>query len=99
MFPAECLNIADLGCFTGPNTLLVVSQIMDIVDAACRNSNHQPPSFQSVLKRSSWKRLQQHFQVIILSGFYKNLEEEKGCKFRPNCFIAGYTWLFLRFDV
>ncbi|PIA36697.1 hypothetical protein AQUCO_03300129v1 [Aquilegia coerulea] len=35
-FPTKSLTIADLGCSSGPNSLLVISEIIEAVDSKCR---------------------------------------------------------------
>ncbi|XP_015868452.1 probable caffeine synthase MTL2 [Ziziphus jujuba] len=88
----ECLRIADLGCSSGPNTLLVASEIMDIIDAAsqCLN-NHQAPAFQVFLNDLPGNDFNTIFES--LPSFYKRLEKEKGSKFGP-CFISGMPGSF-----
>lgn len=88
----ECLRIADLGCSSGPNTLVVASEIMDIIDAASQClSNHQPPAFQVFLNDLPGNDFNTIFES--LPGFYKRLEKEKGSKFGP-CFISGMPGSF-----
>ena len=43
MFP-ECLKVADLGCSSGPNTLIVVSQMLDAIATTCTLLNRRPPA-------------------------------------------------------
>ncbi|KAJ0507959.1 putative salicylate carboxymethyltransferase [Helianthus annuus] len=35
----DCITVADLGCSSGPNTLLVASNIIDIVHEVCKENN------------------------------------------------------------
>ncbi|KAI7744322.1 hypothetical protein M8C21_032738 [Ambrosia artemisiifolia] len=42
----DCIVVADLGCSSGPNTLLVVSNIIDIVHEVCQENNREVPQFQ-----------------------------------------------------
>ncbi|PWA94464.1 S-adenosyl-L-methionine-dependent methyltransferases superfamily protein [Artemisia annua] len=42
----HCYNFADLGCSSGPNTLLVVSNIINEVHAVCKDKNLKTPQFQ-----------------------------------------------------
>ncbi|XP_071724901.1 S-adenosyl-L-methionine:benzoic acid/salicylic acid carboxyl methyltransferase 2-like [Rutidosis leptorrhynchoides] len=39
------LAIADLGCSSGPNTFLVTSEIIEVVDRICRNLNKEYPEY------------------------------------------------------
>ncbi|XP_017416422.2 probable jasmonic acid carboxyl methyltransferase 2 [Vigna angularis] len=45
----NCMKVADLGCSVGPNTLLVISNIINIVDTACTHLNCDLPTFQFYL--------------------------------------------------
>ncbi|GLT86200.1 hypothetical protein SLE2022_043560 [Rubroshorea leprosula] len=82
----DCLRIADLGCSVGPNTLLVVSEIIDVIEASCQRLNHSPPSIHAFLNDLHGNDFNTIFG--LLPSFYKNLEKEKGDKFKQ-CFIAG----------
>lgn len=82
----ECMNVADLGCSTGPNTLLVVEEILDSIEAASQKSNHKLPGIQFFLNDLPGNDFNTLFRS--LPGFCKKLKEERGNKFEP-CFIAG----------
>lgn len=43
--PITSLAIADFGCSSGPNTLLVVSDIIKVVKKLCRQLNHESPEY------------------------------------------------------
>uniref|UniRef100_A0A2N9FDC0 Uncharacterized protein n=1 Tax=Fagus sylvatica TaxID=28930 RepID=A0A2N9FDC0_FAGSY len=90
LFP-ECLKIADLGCSSGPNTLLVVSEIIDIIGATSENLNRPPPSLQAFLNDLPSNDFNTIFKS--LQSFYKKLEAEKGNTF-GNCFISGVPGSF-----
>ncbi|XVE93667.1 hypothetical protein REPUB_Repub01dG0213900 [Reevesia pubescens] len=82
----KCLKIADLGCSAGPNTFLVVSEIMDIIDETCQRLKHPPPSLQAFLNDLPGNDFNTIFKS--LPSFYERLEQEKGNMF-GKCFIAG----------
>ncbi|KAK9129814.1 hypothetical protein Sjap_010301 [Stephania japonica] len=46
---SEVLRIADLGCSTGPNSLSVITNIIDTITMACKRLHRQPPEFQVFL--------------------------------------------------
>ncbi|KVH89257.1 hypothetical protein Ccrd_008755 [Cynara cardunculus var. scolymus] len=46
---SHCFKIADLGCSSGTNTLLVARIIIDIVDEACKENDRKAPQFQVCL--------------------------------------------------
>ncbi|KAK3021250.1 hypothetical protein RJ639_047522, partial [Escallonia herrerae] len=87
----ECLEIADLGCSSGPNTLLVVSNIIDTVYDLCHEKNHKTPEFHASLNDLP----QNDFNTIFksLPAFYEKLRKKKGDKLGP-CFISGVPGSF-----
>ncbi|KAA8520355.1 hypothetical protein F0562_014611 [Nyssa sinensis] len=89
-FP-ECFNIADLGCSSGPNTLLVISNIIDTLHGLCLQNNGKAPEFQVFLNDLP----NNDFNTIFksLSTFYAKLKKEKGDKLGP-CFISGMPGSF-----
>ena len=80
----NCMKVADLGCSVGPNTLLVMSNIMDIVDAVCIRLNLELPTFQFYLNDLYGNDFNTIFKS--LPDFYTKLQQEKGHKF-GSCFI------------
>jgi len=84
-FP-NCLKVADLGCSSGPNALLVASNIINTVDAVSQNLSHESPMFQFFLNDLFGNDFNTTFK--LLPDFYKRLQEEKGHKFSP-CFFSG----------
>ncbi|GMY28511.1 jasmonate O-methyltransferase-like [Fagus crenata] len=89
-FP-ESLGIADLGCSSGPNTLSVISEIIDVIYAKCSDLGISTPE----LKISLNDLYSNDFNDIFgsLPAFYKKLEEEKGVGF-GQCFISGVPGSF-----
>ncbi|XP_021802312.1 3,7-dimethylxanthine N-methyltransferase-like [Prunus avium] len=90
LFP-ECLKVADLGCSSGPNTLLVVSDIIDSIRTTYHKLNRPPPSLQAFLNDLPGNDFNTVFRS--LPGFYKKLDEEHEKKF-GSCFIAGMPGSF-----
>ncbi|GMN37323.1 hypothetical protein TIFTF001_006724 [Ficus carica] len=74
-----------------PNTLAVVSDILDTIDATCRCLNKKPSVFQVFLNDLPGNDFNTIFQS--LPSFYERLEIEKGSKFGP-CFITGMPGSF-----
>ncbi|KAF8405265.1 hypothetical protein HHK36_010166 [Tetracentron sinense] len=87
----KSLGIADLGCSSGPNTFLVVSDLMDAVDRKRRQLGHQSPEYRVFLNDLPGNDFNTIFRS--LPGFYEKLREEKGDGFGP-CFIAGLPGSF-----
>ncbi|KAL4387396.1 hypothetical protein GQ457_09G028020 [Hibiscus cannabinus] len=93
MSSVECLKIADLGCSAGPNTLLVVSEIIDIIDETCQRLKRPPPCLQAFLNDLPGNDFNAIFSCSLPS-FYESLEREKGTEFGNNCFVAGVPGSF-----
>lgn len=90
LFP-ECLKMADLGCSAGPNTLLAVSKVMDIIGTKSQKLNRPPPSLQAFLNDLPGNDFNTIFKS--LPSFYKKLENEKGTSF-GHCFITAVPGSF-----
>ncbi|KAK7351867.1 hypothetical protein VNO77_11611 [Canavalia gladiata] len=84
-FP-NCLKVADLGCSSGPNALLVASNVINIVDDVSQTLNREPPMFQFFLNDLFGNDFNTTFKA--LPEFYKTLQNEKGHKFGP-CFFSA----------
>ncbi|KAG5008236.1 hypothetical protein JHK85_026778 [Glycine max] len=78
------MKVANLGCSVGPNALLVISNIIDIVNTACTSLNREPPKFQFYLNDLFGNGFNTIFES--LPNFYTRLVEDKGHKFGP-CFV------------
>ncbi|KAK7394706.1 hypothetical protein VNO78_15241 [Psophocarpus tetragonolobus] len=74
----NCMKVADLGCSVGPNALLVISNIIDIVHMTCTCLNREPPTFQFYLNDLFGNDFNTIFKS--LPDFYKRLQEDKGHK-------------------
>ncbi|GJZ56860.1 benzoate carboxyl methyltransferase-like protein [Tanacetum coccineum] len=89
-------KIADLGCSSGKNTLLVVSNIIDILSEACKKSNRKPSQIQVCLNDLYGNDFNNHFKM--LPDFYEMLKKRNGEYVSP-CFVSApgsfYDKLFL----
>ncbi|XP_077210762.1 putative jasmonic acid carboxyl methyltransferase 2 [Tasmannia lanceolata] len=90
VFP-ESLGIADLGCSSGPNTLLVISEIIDAISLQCCKLNRSWPEFRVFLNDLPGNDFNTIFRS--LPGFYEKLKKAKGIDFGP-CFILGVPGSF-----
>ncbi|GAY67170.1 hypothetical protein CUMW_254450 [Citrus unshiu] len=86
-FPG-CFNVADLGCSSGPNTLLVVSKIIDSIHKLYHQVNKKLPEFQVFLNDLPGNDFNSIFES--LPDFYERIKKDK---FGP-CFIAGMPGSF-----
>ncbi|XP_020973628.1 7-methylxanthosine synthase 1 [Arachis ipaensis] len=89
----KCLKVADLGCSSGPNTLEVIYNIINIVYNTSSNLNLSSPDFQFYLN----DLFESDFNTIFksLPQFYKTLEGKKGNKIGP-CFINATPGTFYK---
>lgn len=89
-FP-ESIGIADLGCSSGPNSLLVISEIIDIIHAKCRNLGRPSPEFRVSLNDLPGNDFNSIFES--LPAFFKKQKQEKGIGF-GRCYISGVAGSF-----
>ncbi|CAL5332233.1 hypothetical protein CsSME_00013645 [Camellia sinensis var. sinensis] len=89
-FP-ESIGIADLGCSSGPNSLEVISEIIDIVYATNHRMGRPLPELRVSLNDLPGNDFNYLFES--LPEFYSKLKEEKGGCF-DRCFISGMPGSF-----
>eukprot|EP00268_Persea_americana_P038974 TRINITY_DN3860_c0_g1_i3.p1 TRINITY_DN3860_c0_g1~~TRINITY_DN3860_c0_g1_i3.p1 ORF type:complete len:378 (-),score=75.61 TRINITY_DN3860_c0_g1_i3:439-1572(-) len=84
-------GLADLGCSSGPNTLLLASDIIAIVEEMCHHLNRPFPEFQVYLNDLPGNDFNTLFRS--LPAFYEkiNKEEERDSS---ACFVAGVPGSF-----
>nr|XP_043621474.1 S-adenosyl-L-methionine:benzoic acid/salicylic acid carboxyl methyltransferase 3-like [Erigeron canadensis] len=87
----QCFKIADLGCSSGPNTLLTASNIIDMVHEASKENNRKTPQFQVCLNDLYGNDFNSVFES--LPTFLAKLKEEKGESFGP-CFVSAVPGSF-----
>lgn len=87
----ESLNIADLGCSSGPNTLLAIKEIIDVTHKRCQQLRHCSPEFRVFLNDLPGNDFNTIFRS--LPQFYDTLKEEMGLS-PGTCFIAGVPGSF-----
>lgn len=87
----DCLSVADLGCSTGTNTLMVMSNIIDIVHEVCEENNRKVPQLQVCLNDLFGNDFNTIFK--LLPDFYAKLKKEKGERFGP-CFVSAVPGSF-----
>ncbi|XP_068661868.1 probable jasmonic acid carboxyl methyltransferase 2 [Aristolochia californica] len=72
----ETLSIGDLGCSSGPNTLLVISEILDAIDWGSRRLKRPVPELKVFLNDLPGNDFNAIFQS--LPNFYEKLRSEDG---------------------
>nr|UMB49616.1 salicylic acid methyltransferase [Passiflora edulis] len=87
----KSLSIADLGCSSGPNTLLVASILVKAVEKMCRKLGHQSPQYQVFLNDLPGNDFNAIFRS--LTSFKQKLTEQLEDRVGP-CFFAGVPGSF-----
>ncbi|XP_058773478.1 S-adenosyl-L-methionine:benzoic acid/salicylic acid carboxyl methyltransferase 3-like [Vicia villosa] len=83
--------IADLGCSSGPNTLLVTSEIIKVVEKLCQELNHQSPEYKVFLNDLSGNDFNSIFKS--LDTFKEKLRDEIKTEIGP-CYFSGVPGSF-----
>ncbi|KHG10150.1 Jasmonate O-methyltransferase [Gossypium arboreum] len=89
-YDIDSMGISDLGCSMGPNTLSVISEIMDIVRATSGHLRRPVPEFRLFFNDLYSNDF--NYLFMLLPAFYKMLKEEKGIG--SQCFISGVPGSF-----
>ncbi|XP_058097296.1 S-adenosyl-L-methionine:benzoic acid/salicylic acid carboxyl methyltransferase 3-like isoform X1 [Magnolia sinica] len=89
-FP-KSLGIVDMGCSSGPNTFLAISNIMEAVDQKRCHLGRSSPEFRVFLNDLPGNDFNNIFKS--LAGFHEKLKQNNGPDFGP-CFIAGVPGSF-----
>ncbi|KAF5454419.1 hypothetical protein F2P56_024086 [Juglans regia] len=87
----KSLVIADLGCSSGPNTLLVVSELIKGVNQLRQKLRHQSPEYQVFLNDLPGNDFNTIFKS--LPSFQKKMSSQLGAGAGP-CFFAGVPGSF-----
>lgn len=92
-FPTK-VAIADLGCSSGPNTLLVASELIKVVNKICDKLGSQLPEFQVFLNDLPGNDFNTIFRS--LSSFQKVLRKQLGSASGAagHCFFTGVPGSF-----
>ncbi|KAL0325761.1 UNVERIFIED_CONTAM: Jasmonate O-methyltransferase [Sesamum radiatum] len=89
--PAQTMGIADLGCSSGPNTLMVVSEMISKIYDACSQMGISLPELRVSLNDLPGNDF--NYIFMSLPEFYCNLEKETGVGL-DGCFISGVAGSF-----
>ncbi|KAL0393120.1 UNVERIFIED_CONTAM: Salicylate carboxymethyltransferase [Sesamum radiatum] len=91
--PAKSFCMAELGCSSGPNTLIVGMEFVKIVSRLCRKLGHdQLPEFQIQLNDLPGNDFNSIFKSFAPS-FHAQLLQELGSS-APRCFLSGVPGSF-----
>ncbi|OIW11016.1 hypothetical protein TanjilG_22823 [Lupinus angustifolius] len=85
------LAIADLGCSSGPNTFLVVSEVIKLVEKLCQELKHESPEYQVFMNDLPGNDFNNIFKSI--SCFKEKLSNEIEGGMGP-CYLTGVPGSF-----
>lgn len=84
---SNCIKVADLGCSSGPNALLAISEFIDTIHGLCYPmNNRKSPEFHFFLNDLPANDFNNIFKSI--PAFNEELKKKKGNKLGP-VFISG----------
>ncbi|CAI8609104.1 unnamed protein product [Vicia faba] len=87
----KSLAIADLGCSSGPNTLLVISEFIKVVENLCRKFNQKSPEYKVSLNDLPENDFNSVFKSLEI--FKKKLIDEMETKM-GSCYFFGVPGSF-----
>ncbi|XP_045829799.1 S-adenosyl-L-methionine:benzoic acid/salicylic acid carboxyl methyltransferase 3-like [Trifolium pratense] len=87
----KSLAIADLGCSFGPNTMLVISGIIKVVEKLCQELNHKSPEYKVFLNDLPKNDFNNLF--MSLGAFKEKLRDEIKTEMGP-CYFFGVPGSF-----
>ncbi|PRQ27081.1 putative jasmonate O-methyltransferase [Rosa chinensis] len=96
----ESMGIADLGCSSGPNTLLLISEIMDVIHAQLSSGQLHPSSSSMEFRVFLNDLCSNDFNTVFMTlpAFYNKLREDDRYKrlfgANPNLFISAVPGSF-----
>ncbi|CDO99414.1 unnamed protein product [Coffea canephora] len=90
LFP-KCISIADLGCSSGPNTFLAVSELIKTVDKKRKILGQKSPEYHVYLNDLPSNDFNTIFKSV--PRFQENLKMQMGSEFGP-CVFAGVPGSF-----
>ncbi|KAJ4717089.1 Salicylate/benzoate carboxyl methyltransferase [Melia azedarach] len=85
-----CFNVADLGCSSGPNTFLVISEILDTTHGMCQRVNRKSSELQMFLNDLPGNDFNSIFKSF--PAFYQQRKLKGNSS--ESCFIAGVPGSF-----
>ncbi|XP_047306544.1 probable jasmonic acid carboxyl methyltransferase 2 [Impatiens glandulifera] len=88
----ESFKIADIGCASGPNTLLLVSEVIDTIYNLSNQNQNKSLEISIVLNDLHKNDFNNIFRA--LPSFYDRLKEKHGYEFSQKCFISGVASSF-----
>ncbi|XP_019435415.1 PREDICTED: salicylate carboxymethyltransferase-like [Lupinus angustifolius] len=90
----RCLSIAELGCSSGPNAFIVVSEIIKIVENLCKEMNHKSPEYKVFMNDLPENDFNNIFKSS--STFEEKLSNEMKSQIGPCYFYAAPTSFYGR---
>ncbi|KAL4291599.1 hypothetical protein GQ457_14G017980 [Hibiscus cannabinus] len=87
-----CVKVADLGCSSGPNAFMAISQVIDTIHGICTQQQLKVPEFEVSLNDLPGNDFNYVFKLV--PGFIERLEKEKGDLVQGRCYIGGIAGSF-----
>ncbi|OWM66456.1 jasmonate O-methyltransferase-like [Punica granatum] len=87
----NCVTVADLGCSSGPNTWMPISEILSTIHRRYREEGRLSPEFQVFLNDLPSNDFNDVFKSV--SEFLKKMRDENGADFGP-CYVTGVPGSF-----
>ncbi|KAJ4824152.1 hypothetical protein Tsubulata_033620, partial [Turnera subulata] len=93
----DCFKMADMGCSSGPNTLLPLWEIMETIDSTCRTLNQKAPALQCFLNDlpgTDFNTIFRSRALEVISGgrmvltFMGSSDHHPACKYGAEIWIA-----------
>ncbi|OMO56926.1 SAM dependent carboxyl methyltransferase [Corchorus capsularis] len=88
----KSLGIADLGCSSGPNSLSLIKDIVEVVEGISHKIFQPLPEFLVYLNDLPTNDFNSVFKS--LPDFYRNIKKDRNEEVTPSIFIAGYPGSF-----
>ncbi|KAL0374162.1 UNVERIFIED_CONTAM: Benzoate carboxyl methyltransferase [Sesamum radiatum] len=90
-FHAKCLKLVDLGCSSGPNTLFIISYILNAIEDLCskriRSIDHHLPEFEVFLNDLPDNDFNNLFKLLLNSDMINGKKKKR-------CFLYGLPGSF-----
>lgn len=87
----KTLTVVDMGCSSGPNSLVAISDIIDSIVSVCQNLGRTTPEIHAILNDLHGNDFNTVFKS--LPSFTHTIKKEKGDALGP-CFISGVPGSF-----
>ncbi|XP_047306550.1 probable jasmonic acid carboxyl methyltransferase 2 [Impatiens glandulifera] len=85
----ESFKIADIGCASGPNTFLFMSEVIDTINNLSNQNQNQNQALEISIVLNDLHKNDFNSIFSTLPSFLDRLQEKHGYEFSQKCFISG----------